>query len=56
MLPLHKDRKRLEAFRRGDRDVLASLYTEHSLAVETLLMHGFTFTSRGATMRFAGLL
>ncbi len=46
--------QRLEAFRHGDREVLATLYEEHVDAVERFLRAGFTFTSRGATVRFRG--
>ncbi len=42
------------AFRRGDRDVLADLYRAHVDEIRRVLRHGFTFTSRGETVRFRG--
>lgn len=53
-MELHEDPARLAAFRRGDRQLLASLYRAHVDAVEKLLRHGFTFTSQGKTVRFRG--
>lgn len=46
--------ERIEAFRRGDRALLGELYREHMEAVERFLRGGFTFTSQGRTIRFAG--
>jgi RNA polymerase sigma factor (sigma-70 family) len=48
----HPDR--IEAFRRGDRETLAAVYGAHVRAVEEMLRRGFTFTSKGATVRFRG--
>jgi RNA polymerase sigma factor (sigma-70 family) len=42
------------AFRRGDRDVLADLYRAHVDEIRRVLQRGFTFTSRGETVRFRG--
>lgn len=53
-MELEGDDANLEAFRRGDRQTLAALYEAHLGAVEALLRGGFTFTSRGATVRFRG--
>ncbi len=44
----------LEAFRSGDRDVLAKLYREHNEAVRELLTRGFGFNSKGERIRFRG--
>ena len=41
-------------FRRGDRATLAAVYEAHVGAVEAMLRRGFTFTSRGAMVRFRG--
>lgn len=46
--------QRVAAFRRGDREVLADLYRAHVDEVRRVLRHGFTFTSRGETIRFRG--
>ena len=51
---LEDDPERVEAFRRGDRELLAQLYHTHLSAVEKLLRLGFTFTSQGKTVRFRG--
>lgn len=51
---LEDDPERVEAFRRGDRELLAQLYHAHVPAVEKLLRLGFTFTSQGKTVRFRG--
>jgi RNA polymerase sigma factor (sigma-70 family) len=48
----HPDR--IEAFRRGDRETLAALYRAHVGEVEQLLRRGFTFQSRGQSVRFRG--
>jgi RNA polymerase sigma-70 factor (ECF subfamily) len=45
---------RIEAFKRGDRATLTSLYDAHLETVERFLAGGFTFTSGGKTMRFRG--
>lgn len=44
----------VEAFRRGDREVLADLYRAHVDDVRRLLRDGFSFRSKGAPMRFGG--
>jgi RNA polymerase sigma factor (sigma-70 family) len=45
----------IEAFRRGDRDVLAEVYRHYVGDVERMLRGGFTFTSQGETVRFRGI-
>lgn len=42
------------AFRRGDRTVLADLYRAHVGEVRMLLERGFSFTSKGSSIRFRG--
>ncbi|MFU8806574.1 MAG: RNA polymerase sigma factor [Bradymonadaceae bacterium] len=44
----------IDAFRRGDRDVLTELYRSHVEAVAALLRHGFNFSSKGTSYRFRG--
>jgi RNA polymerase sigma factor (sigma-70 family) len=46
--------ERVEAFRRGDRELLHKLYEAYREDVEQMLRHGFTFTSGGETIRFQG--
>lgn len=45
----------IEAFRRGDRDLLAEVYRHYLADVEKMLRGGFTFTSQGDTVRFRGI-
>ena len=45
----------LEAFRRGDRQVLGEIYRHFVDDVEAMLRGGFTFTSQGQTVRFRGI-
>lgn len=54
MMELKGDSQRVEAFRRGDKQVLTELYRAHVGAVERFLRSGFTFSSRGKTIRFNG--
>ncbi len=44
----------VEAFRRGDREVLADLYRAHVDEIRLLLRDGFTFRSKGTALRFHG--
>lgn len=53
-MKLEGNPEQVAAFRRGDRDVLADLYRAHVDEVRRVLRHGFTFTSRGETVRFRG--
>lgn len=46
--------ERIEAFRRGDREVLTELYRSHVEAVAAMLRHGFIFSSKGTSYRFRG--
>lgn len=46
---------KLEAFRRGDRDLLDQVYRHYVGDVERMLRGGFTFTSQGDTIRFRGI-
>lgn len=46
--------ERIEAFRRGDRDLLGQLYQAHAPEVELFLRRGFSFNSQGKLMRFQG--
>jgi RNA polymerase sigma factor (sigma-70 family) len=45
----------IEAFRRGDRDLLEQVYRHYVGDVEKMLRGGFTFTSQGETVRFRGM-
>lgn len=45
---------RVERFRDGDRELLTELYRAHHDDVEAMLRGGFTFTSKGETVRFQG--
>ncbi|WP_168210638.1 RNA polymerase sigma factor [Persicimonas caeni] len=45
----------IEAFRRGDRDLLGDVYRHYVSDVERMLRGGFTFTSQGETVRFRGI-
>lgn len=51
---IYKGTDRIEAFRRGDRETLAALYRAYVGEVEQLLRRGFTFQSRGQSVRFRG--
>lgn len=46
--------ERIEAFRRGEREVLTELYRSHVEAVAAMLRHGFSFSSKGTSYRFRG--
>lgn len=45
----------LEAFAQGDRDLLDEVYRHYVGSVEKMLRGGFTFTSKGDTIRFRGI-
>lgn len=53
-MELQSHPERVAAFRRGDRETLAALYRTHLDAVERLFRLGFTFSSKGKTVRFRG--
>jgi len=53
-MELKGDPQRIEAFRRGDKQVLTELYRAHVSSVERFIRSGFTFSSRGKTIRFNG--
>ncbi len=53
-MELHGDPEQLEAFRRGDRELLGALYQAYRDDVLRTLSLGFTFTSKGKTIRFQG--
>lgn len=44
----------VERFRRGDREVLTELYRAHVDEIRLVLQHGFSFSSRGESVRFRG--
>ncbi|MCB9556373.1 MAG: sigma-70 family RNA polymerase sigma factor [Deltaproteobacteria bacterium] len=48
------DRPLLEAFRRGDREALETVYEEYAPLVASFLARGFTFVSKGRQMHFRG--
>lgn len=54
-MELKGDEERIEAFRRGDREILRELYEAYCDEVEQMLRGGFTFTSDGETVRFQGV-
>lgn len=45
----------LEAFRRGDRDLLGDVYRQYVGEVTKMLRVGFSFTSQGESIRFRGI-
>jgi len=44
----------VERFRRGDREVLTDLYMTHVDEIRLLLRRGFSFSSKGESVRFRG--
>lgn len=54
-MELKGDEDRVEAFRRGDREMLRDVYRAYRDEIEAMLRGGFTFTSDGRTMRFQGV-
>ncbi len=54
-MSLDTDRLFLDAFRQGQRWALARVYSDHVDEVTRFLRLGFTFPSRGATVRFRGV-
>lgn len=44
----------VERFRRGDREVLTELYRAHVDEVRSVLERGFSFSSKGQSIRFRG--
>ena len=54
LMSLEEDRQLLEAFRRGERRALERVYRLHVGGVARFLQGGFTFSSAGKTVRFAG--
>lgn len=48
------DRALLEAYRRGEGEALERLYRAHVSDVAGFLRQGFTFSSRGRSLRFTG--
>ncbi len=44
----------VERFRRGDREVLTELYRAHVDEIRLVLLRGFSFSSKGAPIRFRG--
>jgi RNA polymerase sigma-70 factor (ECF subfamily) len=51
---LSSDRQLLERFRQGDRQALAEVYKAHAPAIAAFLSRGFSFSSKGRTLRFNG--
>lgn len=45
----------LDAFRRGDSDLLERVYRHYRDDIRSMLRSGFTFTSQGQTVRFRGI-
>jgi RNA polymerase sigma factor (sigma-70 family) len=54
-MELLESEENIEAFRRGDRDLLGDVYRHYVSDVERMLRGGFTFTSQGETVRFRGI-
>ncbi|MFW5967661.1 MAG: RNA polymerase sigma factor [Persicimonas sp.] len=54
-MELRDSEEKLEAFRRGDRDLLEALYRHWVDDIRQMLRAGFTFTSQGDTVRFRGI-
>ena len=52
---LTDDRELLEAFRRGDKDALVTVYRAYAPVVGRVLAAGFTFESQGRSCHFRGL-
>jgi RNA polymerase sigma-70 factor (ECF subfamily) len=53
-MELHGHPTRLDAFRRGERELLGELYQAYREDVQRTLNLGFTFSSKGKTIRFQG--
>lgn len=51
---LHADRRLLEGYRRGDRDVLEQVYRQHVVELQAFFRRGFGFESEGRSFRFRG--
>lgn len=51
---LSSDRQLLERFRQGDRQALAEVYKAYAPAIAAFLSRGFSFSSKGRTLRFNG--
>lgn len=51
---LTSDRALLEAFRQGKVEALTRVYKEYAPVIGTFLSRGFTFSSKGRMLRFAG--
>jgi RNA polymerase sigma factor (sigma-70 family) len=51
---LSSDRELLQRFREGEREALATVYTEYAPAIANFLARGFTFSSKGRTLQFNG--
>lgn len=51
---MHRDKKLLAAYRKGQTWAYEALYHEHAEPVRRFLVGGFTFTSRGRTCRYRG--
>jgi RNA polymerase sigma-70 factor, ECF subfamily len=51
---LQLDRTMLEAFRRGEPEVLTLLYHQHVAEIELLARAGFSFDSKGSSVTFRG--
>jgi RNA polymerase sigma factor (sigma-70 family) len=47
--------EKIDAFHRGDRDLLGEMYRHYVSDVVKRLRGGFTFTSQGETVRFRGI-
>ncbi len=54
-MELLQSEEHIEAFRRGDRELLGEVYRHYVGDVEKMLRGGFTFTSKGETVRFRGI-
>ena len=53
-MDLHDNSERLARFRSGDRETLTEVYKTYVPKVVTMLTGGFTFSSGGEMIRFAG--
>ncbi len=55
MVYLEQDRQLLDAFRKGERQALETVYLQYAPGVALVLRHGFALRSSGGAQRFSGL-
>lgn len=52
--PLEENRPLLRAFRRGEPEAFAAVFTQYAPRIAAMLRHGFAFNSGGRTYRYRG--